>query len=437
LFEFERPQGGERAILVHINFPFQADQDDLDEFIELVRSADLLDSEVLTGSRQQPHARTFMGKGKLEELTTLVKQHEVDVVLFNHALSPSQERNLEAVLQCRVLDRTGLILDIFAQRAHSYEGKLQVELAQLKHLSTRLVRGWTHLERQKGGIGLRGPGETQLETDRRLLNKRIKYLNGRLVRVSKQREQGRQARKKAEIPTVSLVGYTNAGKSTLFNTLTEAGAYAADKLFATLDPTLRKIEIGNGVPVILVDTVGFIRHLPHDLVAAFRATLVETREADLILHVVDCADESRNEKIAAVNQVLSDIDSSEIPQLIVFNKIDLLQFSPRIDEDEEGDIWRVWLSAQKNLGMELLFKGLAARFDSEKTCCQLTLKPSEGEIRAFLHEHDVIRQEQFESNGDISLQIDVSPRLQQRLHQQFNLSVDRLIITADSLAGAA
>ncbi|MFT5505342.1 MAG: GTP-binding protein HflX [Gammaproteobacteria bacterium] len=437
MFEFERPQGGERAILVHIKFPFQSDQDDLDEFIELVRSAGLLDSDVLTGSRQQPHARTFMGKGKLEELSALVKQHEVDVVLFNHSLSPSQERNLEAVLQCRVLDRTGLILDIFAQRAHSYEGKLQVELAQLKHLSTRLVRGWTHLERQKGGIGLRGPGETQLETDRRLLSKRIKYLNSRLVRVSKQREQGRQARKKAEIPTVSLVGYTNAGKSTLFNTLTEAGAYAADKLFATLDPTLRKIEIGNGVPIILVDTVGFIRHLPHDLVAAFRATLVETREADLILHVVDCADESRNEKIAAVNQVLTDIDASEIPQLVVFNKTDLLQFSPRIDEDEDGNIWRVWLSAQENLGMDLLFKGLQARFDSENTCCQLTLNPSEGEIRAFLHEYNVIRQEQFESNGDITLQIEMSPRLQQRLHHQFKLSDDRLVIATDSLAGAA
>jgi GTP-binding protein HflX len=292
LFEFERPRSGERALLVHINFNSQSDQDDLAEFIELVRSADVVDIDVIVGSRQQPSAKTFIGKGKLEEIAGQVNEQKIEVVLFNHALSPSQERNLEAHLQCRVLDRTGLILDIFAQRAQSFEGKLQVELAQLKHLSTRLVRGWTHLERQKGGIGLRGPGETQLETDRRLLNKRIKYLNS-----------SRQARKKADRPTISLVGYTNAGKSTLFNCLTESNAYAANKLFATLDPTIRKLDLDDQSSVILADTVGFIRHLPHDLVAAFRATLIETREADLILHVVDCADDDRREKMFAVNQV--------------------------------------------------------------------------------------------------------------------------------------
>ncbi|MDH3535069.1 MAG: GTPase HflX, partial [Gammaproteobacteria bacterium] len=270
MFEFERPRGGERALLVHINFPHQPDQDDLEEFVELARSADVEDVELIVGSRQQPSARTFIGKGKLEEIAARVAELQVDVVLFNHALSPSQERNLERELQCRVLDRTGLILDIFAQRAQSFEGKLQVELAQLKHLSTRLVRGWTHLERQKGGIGLRGPGETQLETDRRLLGKRIKYLNNRLVKVSKQREQGRQARTKAQVPTLALVGYTNAGKSTLFNALTDASVYAADQLFATLDPTLRKLRLSEQQIAILADTVGFIRHLPHDLVAAFR-----------------------------------------------------------------------------------------------------------------------------------------------------------------------
>ncbi len=352
MFEFERPRSGERALLVHINFNSQSDQDDLAEFIELVRSADVVDIDVIVGSRQQPSAKTFIGKGKLEEIAGQVNEQKIEVVLFNHALSPSQERNLEAHLQCRVLDRTGLILDIFAQRAQSFEGKLQVELAQLKHLSTRLVRGWTHLERQKGGIGLRGPGETQLETDRRLLNKRIKYLNSRLDKVARQREQSRQARKKADIPTISLVGYTNAGKSTLFNCLTESNAYAANKLFATLDPTIRKLDLDDQSSVILADTVGFIRHLPHDLVAAFRATLIETREADLILHVVDCADDDRREKMFAVNQVLEEINASETPQLVIYNKIDLPDFQPRIDVDEEGCQWRVWLSAQKNQGID-------------------------------------------------------------------------------------
>ncbi len=345
MFEFERPHGGERALLVHINFPHQPDQDDLAEFIELVRSADVVDVELVIGSRVQPSAKTFIGKGKLEEIAARVAALEVDVVLFNHALSPSQERNLEQTLQCRVLDRTGLILDIFAQRAQSFEGKLQVELAQLKHLSTRLVRGWTHLERQKGGIGLRGPGETQLETDRRLLGKRIKYLNNRLGKVARQREQSRQARTKAKVPTIALVGYTNAGKSTLFNALTEASVYVADQLFATLDPTLRKLQLSAQTEVILADTVGFIRHLPHDLVAAFRATLVETREADLILHVVDCSDDSRQEKIEAVNKVLLEVGAADVPQLLIYNKIDIAGFDARIDLDDEEKAWRIWLSA--------------------------------------------------------------------------------------------
>jgi GTP-binding protein HflX len=437
LFEFERPRSGERALLVHINFNSQSDQDDLAEFIELVRSADVIDIDVIMGSRQNPSAKTFIGKGKLEEIAGQVEAQNIEVVLFNHALSPSQERNLEAHLQCRVLDRTGLILDIFAQRAQSFEGKLQVELAQLKHLSTRLVRGWTHLERQKGGIGLRGPGETQLETDRRLLNKRIKYLNSRLDKVARQREQSRQARKKADIPTVSLVGYTNAGKSTLFNCLTESNAFAADKLFATLDPTLRKLDLDDQSSVILADTVGFIRHLPHDLVAAFRATLIETREADLILHVVDCADDDRQEKMFAVNQVLEEINASETPQLVVYNKIDLPDFQPRVDVDEDGNQWRVWVSAQKKLGIDGLLDVLKDRFFSETASYALSLVANEGQIRALLYEQGAIEEEVYEDNGDIALKLRLSPTLLKRLTRKYGVSEERFTKRLDSLAGVA
>jgi GTP-binding protein HflX len=437
LFEFERPRSGERALLVHINFNSQSDQDDLAEFIELVRSADVIDIDVIMGSRQNPSAKTFIGKGKLEEIAGQVEAQNIEVVLFNHALSPSQERNLEAHLQCRVLDRTGLILDIFAQRAQSFEGKLQVELAQLKHLSTRLVRGWTHLERQKGGIGLRGPGETQLETDRRLLNKRIKYLNSRLDKVARQREQSRQARKKADIPTISLVGYTNAGKSTLFNCLTESNAFAADKLFATLDPTLRKLDLDDQSSVILADTVGFIRHLPHDLVAAFRATLIETREADLILHVVDCADDDRQEKMFAVNQVLEEINASETPQLVVYNKIDLPDFQPRVDVDEDGNQWRVWVSAQKKLGIDGLLDVLKDRFFSETASYALSLVANEGQIRALLYEQGAIEEEVYEDNGDIALKLRLSPTLLKRLTRKYGVSEERFTKRLDSLAGVA
>jgi GTP-binding protein HflX len=437
LFEFERPRSGERALLVHINFNSQSDQDDLAEFIELVRSADVVDIDVIVGSRQQPSAKTFIGKGKLEEIAGQVAAQEIEVVLFNHALSPSQERNLEAHLQCRVLDRTGLILDIFAQRAQSFEGKLQVELAQLKHLSTRLVRGWTHLERQKGGIGLRGPGETQLETDRRLLNKRIKYLNSRLDKVARQRDQSRQARKKADIPTISLVGYTNAGKSTLFNCLTESNAYAANKLFATLDPTLRKLDLDDQSSVILADTVGFIRHLPHDLVAAFRATLIETREADLILHVVDCADDDRQEKMFAVNQVLEEINASETPQLVIYNKIDLPDFQPRIDVDEDGSQWRVWLSAQKNIGTDGLIDVLKDRFFSETARYTLSLCASEGQIRALLYDQGAIEEEVYEDNGDIALKLRLSPTLLKRLSRKYGVAETRFIKRLETLEGVA
>ena len=437
MFEFERPRGGERALLVHINFPHQPDQDDLPEFIELVRSAGVDNVELIVGSRLQPSAKTFIGKGKLEEIAARASELQVDVVLFNHALSPSQERNLEQALQCRVLDRTGLILDIFAQRAQSFEGKLQVELAQLKHLSTRLVRGWTHLERQKGGIGLRGPGETQLETDRRLLGKRIKYLNNRLVKVARQREQGRQARSKADIPTLSLVGYTNAGKSTLFNALTDASVYSADQLFATLDPTLRKLQLSEQQTVILADTVGFIRHLPHDLVAAFRATLVETREADLILHVVDSADEARQEKIDAVNRVLQEVGAGDIPQLLIYNKIDLSGIQPRIDVDDQQLPWRIWLSAISKAGFDLLFDVLRQRFCEQTAIFNLVLQAGEGQIRAYLFENGSIESENYADNGDIHLKLRLTPAFLKRLSRRFGISADRFEIQADTLAGAA
>ncbi len=437
MFEFERPRGGERALLVHINFPHQPDQDDLAEFAELVDSADVDNVDLIIGTRQQATAKTFVGKGKLEEIAARVQSQQIDVVLFNHALSPSQERNLETALQCRVLDRTGLILDIFAQRAQSFEGKLQVELAQLEHLSTRLVRGWTHLERQKGGIGLRGPGETQLETDRRLLAKRIKYLKARLEKVARQREQSRQARTRAEVPTVSLVGYTNAGKSTLFNALTDASVYAADQLFATLDPTLRKLPLSEQQTVILADTVGFIRHLPHDLVAAFRATLVETREANLILHVVDCADDNRQEKIAAVNKVLHQVGAGEVPQLLIYNKIDIAGFEPRIDLDDQQQAWRIWLSAITRSGFDELIDVLRKRFCETSARYNLVLQSNEGQIRAFLFESGAIESENFENNGDNHLKLRLTPSLLNRLQRRFEIAADRFEILDDALAGAA
>lgn len=322
---FDRYEGGELAVLVHVFFSQEKDIDDLQEFESLVTSAGVKPVQIITGSRRAPHSKYYVGEGKAEEIAEAVKASGADVVLFNHALSPAQERNLERLCECRVVDRTGVILDIFAQRARTHEGKLQVELAQLRHLSTRLVRGWTHLERQKGGIGLRGPGETQLETDRRLLRGKISQILMRLGKVERQREQGRQARSKADIPTLSLVGYTNAGKSSLFNRITCADVYAADQLFATLDPTLRRIQVDDVGTVVLADTVGFIRHLPHDLVAAFKATLQETREATLLLHVIDAADSRFEENIHAVENVLEEIDAHEIPTLYVMNKIDLLE----------------------------------------------------------------------------------------------------------------
>ncbi len=404
---FDRYEAGERAVLVHINFTQEGEWEDLSEFEMLVSSAGVSTLQVVTGSRQSPHPKYYVGEGKAQEIAQAVQLAGADIVIFNHALSPAQERNLEALCKCRVLDRTGLILDIFAQRARTHEGKLQVELAQLRHISTRLIRGWTHLERQKGGIGLRGPGETQLETDRRLLRVRIKTILRRLDKVAKQREQGRRARNRAEIPTISLVGYTNAGKSTLFNRITEAGVYAADQLFATLDPTLRKIELADVGPAILADTVGFIRHLPHDLVAAFKATLQETQEADILLHVVDASDERFRENIQAVHEVLAEIEADEIPSLVVMNKIDNLDGqNPRIERDDEGVPQTVWVSAMEGKGIELLFDALTERLASQMVQYQLRIPPQhQGRIRSTFFQMKCIQQEEYDQDGNLLIDV--------------------------------
>ncbi len=406
---FERPDAGERAILVHLNL--HVGQEDLDELKELTKSAGAQVVHVITGSRHRPDPKFFVGTGKVDEIKAASVAHQADIIIVNHPLTPSQERNLERALEVRVVDRNGLILDIFAQRAQTFEGKLQVELAQLKHLSTRLIRGWTHLERQKGGIGLRGPGETQLETDRRLLAVRIKQIQQRLEKVDKQRHQGRSKRKKAEIPAVSLVGYTNAGKSTLFNTVTGADIYAADQLFATLDPTLRQFPLNNGSEIILADTVGFIRHLPHELVAAFRSTLQEASEADLLLHVIDAAAEDRDDTIFHVNQVLSDIDAGEIPQLRVFNKIDLLEnIVPHIDYDDTGKPVAVWISAKTGLGCDLLQQALAELFSGSKVWRKCYLPASQAGFKAKIFGYARIVSETVDETGDSELLIEIDKK---------------------------
>ena len=402
---FERPASGERAVLVHLAIASEDEREDPREFEELVLSAGGDPVAFVVGSRDVPDSRTFIGSGKVQEVLDEVQLHEAELVIFNHALSPSQERNLEREFKCRVLDRTGLILDTFAQRARTHEGKLQVELAQLQHMSTRLVRGWTHLERQKGGIGLRGPGETQLETDRRLLRVRIKSILARLEKVRRQRDQGRRSRRRAEVPTIALVGYTNAGKSTLFNRLTNAEVYAADQLFATLDPTLRRLELEEVGPVIMADTVGFIAHLPHKLVEAFKATLEETVSADLLLHVIDVAAGAREDNIYQVQAVLEEIGAQDIPQLQVFNKLDLLEQEPRIDYDEHGVPERVWLSAATGAGCDLLLQAIGERVGADMVEEELHLQPQQGRLRAALYQMGAVAAEQYGDDGTAHLSV--------------------------------
>ncbi|MGH8131461.1 MAG: ribosome rescue GTPase HflX [Steroidobacteraceae bacterium] len=404
----ERPERGERAILVRIGLGSPPDADELAEFGALARSAGAIPVATITGNRRIPEPRFFVGSGKAEEIRSRAHADAVDVVLVDHELSPSQERNLERLIERRVLDRTGLILDIFARRARSAEGHLEVELAQLRHLSTRLVRGWTHLERQKGGIGLRGPGETQLETDRRLVGKRIRTLTGKLEKLARRRDTGRQVRKRVPVPAIALIGYTNAGKSTLFRTLTGADAFVADQLFATLDPTVRRLRLPHTPDLVVADTVGFVRDLPHELVAAFRSTLMEARDADLLLHVVDAADPERDRRIAQVDELVASIGAASIPQLRIYNKIDRLSRRPEMTRDASGQPAAVWLSAASGAGVNLLRDSLQEIFGQAAMRLYVVLPPSQGRLRARLFELRLVREESIMTNGDSRLVVESS-----------------------------
>ena len=404
---FERPRTGERAVLVRLGVGAPVDPEDLEEFTQLALSAGARPVATVTGRRERPDPRYFLGSGKAEELRDVARETEADLILVDHALSPSQERNLEKLIERRVLDRNGLILDIFAQRARSFEGKLEVELAQLKHIGSRLVRGWTHLERQKGGIGLRGPGETQLETDRRIIAQRVRVLTRRLAKIKQQRETGRQTRAEIPVPSLALVGYTNAGKSTLFRALTGADAYVADQLFATLDPTVRRIHLPGGTAVVVADTVGFIRELPHELVAAFQSTLTEARAATLLLHVVDASNPRREEQTEAVNEVLEEIGASAIPQILLYNKIDRLGEPPRIDRDPDGRAIAVWISAEKRTGLDLLAAAVAERLSRLARRARLKVPASAGALRSRLYAARAVREESTGADGSIELAVEL------------------------------
>jgi GTP-binding protein HflX len=403
---FERPRSGERAVLVRLGIGAPLDPEDLEEFTQLALSAGAVPVATITGRRERPDPRYFVGSGKAEQIRLEALATEADVILVDHPLSPAQERNLEKLTGKRVLDRSGLILDIFAQRARSHEGKLEVELAQLKHIASRLVRGWTHLERQRGGgIGLRGPGETQLETDRRLIGKRVRVLTERLQKIKQQRETGRGARAAIPVPSVALVGYTNAGKSTLFRALSgDEQVYVADQLFATLDPTVRRMRLPGGTQVVIADTVGFIRDLPHELVAAFQSTLTEAREATLLLHVIDASDPRRAEHIGEVESVLEQIGASDIPTVRVYNKIDRLEEPPRIDRDEEGRVQAVWISAAKGQGLDLLGRAVAERLERAVRRARLQLPLAAGAARARLYAAGAV---QAEYPADNALELEV------------------------------
>ena len=408
---------GERTVLVHIELnSTRHTPNSLGEFKQLALSSGLNIVDTITVKRNFTKAQFFIGTGKVDELSDIVSEHEIDLVIFSLELSPSQERNLEKALKCQVMDRTGLILDIFALRASSFEGKLQVELAQLRHLSTRLVRGWTHLERQKGGIGLRGPGETQLETDKRLISIRIKNINKRLAKVHKQHDLGRKSRLKKELPMISLVGYTNAGKSTLFNRLTNANVYADDKLFATLDSTIRRVILPAAGEAVIADTVGFIQDLPHELVEAFKSTLEETRQANVLLHVVDASDANNRDKIEQVEDIIEQIDAQNIPSIIVMNKIDEIgDFSPRVDKDNDGNIYRVWLSAHSGEGIDLIYKALSQSLSGMMTCARIQLDVQSAFIRSEIHKIGFIEKEIMNEFGQWLLEINVTRHYLERL----------------------
>ncbi len=417
---FERPGGGERAVLVGVGIGRPVDPNDTSEFKALAASAGTVGVGLVLASRARPDPKYFVGSGKALEIKECADANDADLVLIDQTLTPSQERNLEKLTNRRVLDRNGLILDIFAQRARSFEGKLQVELAQLSHLASRLVRGWTHLERQKGGIGLRGPGETQLETDRRLIAKRIRTLQGRLEKLARQRDTSRHVRREVPVPTVALVGYTNAGKSTLFNSLTGSATYVADQLFATLDPTVRRIKLEGVGEVVLADTVGFVRELPHELIAAFRSTLQEARDADLLLHVVDASDPHRNERLGQVREVLKGIGAGEIRELVVFNKWDLLSAEERalaspIVAGADGIPLQAWVSATTAAGLVELREAIARAVRPNQVRRTLHLELTAGAIRSDLYQRNAVRTERQRDDGswemDVELEIAEVTRL--------------------------
>ncbi|MBL4679980.1 MAG: GTPase HflX [Pseudomonadales bacterium] len=429
---FDRPKAGTKALLVHIQVGNATEA----ELRELAQSAGLFVVGEVTAKRKSPDPRTYVGKGKLEEIHEYANEIEAELILFDQELNPTQERNLEEALERRVLGRTGLILNIFAQRARTHEGKLQVELAQLRHASTRLVRGWSHLDRQRGGsgrgegssMGVQGAGETQLESDQRMIAARLKNINKRLSRVSKQRSQNRRARKKADIRTVSLVGYTNTGKSTLFNVLCESDVHAADQLFATLDPTLRQLELPIIGKAILSDTVGFIRKLPHGLVDAFKATLEEVMQADLLLHIVDAATSDRPLQMEEVNVVLAEIGAEGVPQLLVYNKIDLIHGKPRIDRDEQGKPVRVWVSGLKGEGLDLLIEAISELMSQQVLDMTLKLDPDQGQMRAKLFELGAVITEEAEDDGTLNLHIRIETESLKRLANQTGMKLDGLDI---------